>query len=861
LPFSPGSPSAGPIGLRNLVSDSPTLRHSSGSSVRGEPRPGGHAGRFRGVGLELLRLCCTRGRSRSGSGSRSVPSPCPPHACRQSGGNAAFTAPTGKVTGRSAPTTLHLGMGWFPDEPGGLNRYVRGLVEALTAAGADTAAVVLGPARDAPSYVEVAADSLDPLPHRLLAYARAARRKAGVDLVDAHFAFYALLQVALGPLRKLPLVVHFHGPWELEGRANGQRGLRPMAKRLTERVIYRRADEAVVLSRAFGHVLTERYGVSPWRVNVIPPGVNLERFSPGDRGAARRELGLPLDVWTALTVRRLIPRMGIDTLIDAWRRLPLDGALLLVAGDGPLRAPLERDAPANVHFLGQVDERLLPMHYRAADAVVVPSRSLEGFGLVVLEALACGTPVIVTDAGGLPEAVEGLEGNLVVPAGDVEALAERLAAAANGSKPLPTPRRARAHAERFTWSRAAEQHGEVYRRAVRGGRRLPLRVVYLDHTAALSGGELALLRLLPALKGVDAHVMLAEDGKLVRSLEAAGVSVEVLPLWESTRRLTRRQVEQPSFLAAGAATTGLYSLQLARRLRRLKPDLVHTNSLKSALYGGVAGRLAGIPVVWHVRDRIAPDYLGARATRAVQSAARRIPTAVIANSRTTLASLGVDGHVIPSPLVLGPPSPRAADGPFTVGIVGRIARWKGQHVFVEAFARAFPDGAERALVIGAPLFGADDQAYENEVRELVARLGLTGRVAFTGFVEDIPSWLSRLDVLVHASVVPEPFGQVVVEGLAAGVPVVASRAGGPAEIIEDGVNGFLVQPGDVTALADTMTYLAHAPEMRASIGARGRQSAKRFDVDQIAAEVRELYEQVVYRRVKAGGLSTKATPR
>jgi glycosyltransferase involved in cell wall biosynthesis len=752
------------------------------------------------------------------------------------------------VTDSAAPTSLHLGMGWFPDEPGGLNRYVRGLLESLNAAGADTAAVVLGPARDAPSYVEVAADSLDPLPWRLLEYARTARRKAGVDLVDAHFALYALLLVAIGPLRNLPLVVHFHGPWELEGKAVGQHGLRPTTKRLAERVIYRHADEAIVLSRAFGRVLMERYGVSPWRLNVIPPGVDLERFSPGDRRAARRELGLPLDAWTALTVRRLVPRMGIDALIDAWRRLPLDDALLLVAGDGSLRAPLEWDAPGNVRFLGRVDERLLPTHYRAADVVVVPSRSLEGFGLVVLEALGCGTPVIVTDAGGLPEAVEGLEGDLVVPAGDVEALANRLAAAANGSKPLATPRQARAHAERFTWSRAAEHHCEVYRRAVRGGRRLPLRVVYLDHTAALSGGELALLRLLPALEGVDAHVMLAENGKLVGRLEAAGVSVEVLPLAESTRGLTRRQVGEASLLAAGAATSGLYSLQLARRLRRLKPDIVHTNSLKSALYGGVAGRLAGVPVVWHVRDRIAPDYLGARATQVVRSAARLLPTAVIANSRSTLASLGVDGQVIHSPVAFNAPCPRDADGPFTVGMVGRVARWKGHHIFVEAFARAFPDGAERALVIGAPLFGADDQAYEDEVQQLVARLGLNGRVVFTGFVEDIPAWLARLDVLVHASVLPEPFGQVVVEGMAAGLPVVASRAGGPAEIIEDGVDGFLVPPGDVTALADTLAYLARTPEVRTSVGARGRQSANRFNVDDIAAEVLGLYEQVVSGR-------------
>lgn len=472
---------------------------------------------------------------------------------------------------------------------------------------------------------------------------------------------------------------------------------------------------------------------------------------------------------------------------------------------------------------------------------------------MVLEALACGTPVIVTDVGGLPEAVAGLDSDLVVPAGNAGALAERLAAAADGSKPLPTARRARAHAERFSWNRAAERHREVYRRAADGGRRLPLRVVYLDHTAALSGGELALLRLLPAMERVDSHVVLAEDGPLVCKLEAAGISVEVLPLAESTRMLTRRQVGRASSLAAGSATSGLYALGLARLLRRLKPDLVHTNSLKSALYGGTAGRLAGIPVVWHIRDRIAPDYLGARATRVVRLAARHLPTAVIANSDTTLVSLGVDGQVIPSPIGHVSATPRNGGGPFAAGIVGRIARWKGQHVFIEAFARAFPDGPERAFVIGAPLFGSDDRAYEEEVRQLVRQLGLEGRVRFTGFVEDVPSWLAQLDVLVHASVLPEPFGQVVAEGMAAGVPVVASRAGGPAEIIEDGVNGFLVAPGEAGALADVLTHLARRPEVRATVGAQGRQSAKRFEASVIAADVLRLYEQVTHVELASAG--------
>ncbi len=732
-------------------------------------------------------------------------------------------------------------MGWFPDDTGGLNRYFRGLLDALASIDASTSAVVLGPAHGVPTRVKVAGHSEEMLLRRLLAFARAAWRRPSPDVVDAHFAPYALLPAMFGPLRKLPLVVHFHGPWALEGRVGGDRAFVAVAKALIERAVYRRADEAVVLSRAFGRVLVDRYGVSPWRVNVIPPGVDLQRFSPGDRDQARRELNLPSDAWVVLTVRRLVARMGLEVLLDAWRALSITDGTLLIVGDGPLRAELEQRSPANVRFIGRVADDALPAYYRAADVLAVPSRSLEGFGLVVLESLACGTPVIVTDVGGLPETVNGLEGDLIVPARNPQALGQRLADAASGSKPLPTPEQTRAHAETFKWPEVAERHRAVYRRAVSGGRRLPLRVVYCDHTAALSGAELSLLRLLPALESVDAHVVLAEDGPLVRRLEGVGVSVEVLPLAESIRSASRSRVDRASVVAVGTAWAGLYSLRLARRLRQLKPDLVHTNSLKSALYGGVAGRLSGTPVIWQIHDRVAPDYLGERGTRIVQSAARWMPSSVIANSLVTLSSLGVDGCVIPCPIAAGPAKPRESNRPFMVGIVGRIARWKGQHLFLEAFARAFPDGPEHAIVIGAPLFGSDEERYDAELRELAVNLGLDSRVTFTGFVTDIAAAIAQLDVLVHASVLPEPFGQVIVEGMAAGVSVVAAAAGGPLELVDDGVDGLLYPVGDVDALASALERLAADSGLRSRLGAAGQAKSRRFAPEVIADEMTAAY--------------------
>src|SRR5439155_3304896 len=126
-------------------------------------------------------------------------------------------------------------------------------------------------------------------------------------------ALYAL-PVLLGPLRRAPLVFHFHGPWADESAAAGESAAVVRIKRLVERVAYRRAQELVVLSGAFKRTLVERYRVPPWRVHVIPPGVDLEPFSPGEPATARRRLEISADAWVVAAARRLVPRTGVRVL-------------------------------------------------------------------------------------------------------------------------------------------------------------------------------------------------------------------------------------------------------------------------------------------------------------------------------------------------------------------------------------------------------------------------------------------------------------------------------------------------------------------------------------------------------------------
>ena len=747
-----------------------------------------------------------------------------------------------------------LGKGWFPDQLGGLDRYFRDLLEHQP----EAVAVVVGPAGARPARVTAVSRHDVPLPRRLLTFAAAARRAAvDADVVDAHFALYALLPLLSRRVRALPAVVHFQGPWAQENVAQGDASaLRRVLRRTLECAVYRRAARVVVLSSAFRRVLVEQYRVSPWRVRVEPPGVDLRRFSPGDRATARARLGLGDGCFVAVCVRRLVPRMGLDLLLDAWaqaRARLAPGARLLIAGDGPQRAELEqriaRAGLDGVTLLGRVGDDALVDLYRAADVGVVPTRCFEGFGLVVLEAAACGTPTIVTRVGGLAEAVAGLDCSLAVTPDDAPALALRLTQAAQAGG-LPSRAATRRFAEAHSWQRVVARNRAVQREALApDAAHRRMRVVYLDHVAQLSGGEIALLRLLPHLTEVEAHMVLAEDGPFADALVQAGISTEVLPLAERARGLRKDRVAARTVPVAAIAATAWYILRLALHLRRLRPDLVHTNSLKAGVYGSIAARLAGVPVVWHVRDRVASDYLPRAAVRLVRFMTAKLSSAVIANSHATMRTLDPRARpvlvysVVPEALIAPRDELQRPAGPRTIGMIGRLAPWKGQDLFLRAFAEAFPDSDARCVLVGAAMFGED--AYEQQLHNLVDELQLDGRVEFRGFRSELWSELARMDILVHASLIPEPFGQVVLEGMAAKVPVIAADAGGPAELVDHDINGMLYPMGDGAALATTMRSLAGDEPRRKRLTAGGTATVSAYHPNVIAARMQALYRDVL----------------
>ena len=395
----------------------------------------------------------------------------------------------------------------------------------------------------------------------------------------------------------------------------------------------------------------------------------------------------------------------------------------------------------------------------------------------------------------------------------------------------------------------------------------PIRVLFFDHTATLGGGEIALLNLVRHLDPAKFKpiVVLATDGPFAKRLRP-DIETHILPL---SPKVTEMKKDSLGFSTIVHIRDLLaifgYVRQLCRLINNLNVDIIHTNSLKADVIGGLAGILSRRPVVWHVRDRIADDYLPPIAVRVFRQLCRLIPTYIIANSAATLRTLRLPSHshssAIPSGIVVNRKDTVVHDGTelvefvsgrtsnvLKVGLIGRISPWKGQHIFLEAAAqvhRHFP--VARFVVIGAALFG--ESQYDQQIRALPARLGIEDVVEFSGFRPNIQNAIADLNVVVHASTSGEPFGQIIIEGMAAAKPIVATNGGGVPEIVEDGLTGILVPMGEAQPMADAICEILADPEKAKQMGTRGRgRVEKHFTVELTATKVEAVYHEILRRR-------------
>ncbi|GAA4176614.1 glycosyltransferase [Shinella granuli] len=606
----------------------------------------------------------------------------------------------------------------------------------------------------------------------------------------------------------------------------------------------------VIANSSFTASLAAPY-VAAGRLRTVTPTVPAQAAADPDRLAAlRASHGEGLQV---VTLCRLEPRKGVDRLIEAVAALhpAYPGLTLHVAGDGADRARLEalaRDAgiAGAVIFHGRVPDAEKAALLEFADVFAMPARregnSVEGFGLVYLEAAWYGVPSLAGREGGAADAVHDGETGLLCDGADpasVTAALDRLLG--DRDFRLRLGENAARHARQQTWQHKIE---DFLMPPPEGKTTAGPRVLQLLPALGDGGVERSAVEMAGHLGALGLPNWIASaGGPLVAAAEAAGARHVTLPVGKKS-----------PFSAISAARA------VARLVDAEGIDIIHARSRVPAWVGLLARRLARRPV--HFVTTFHGVYSHGNALkRFYNSAMLRVPL-VIANSgfirdhivavygfpqaRVVVAPRGVEPDLFDP--ARAPAETRSAlrselgateIGPLVV-MVGRVTRWKGHAVLLEAAARLDRPDLRLAFV------GGGSDALVAELQRDIARLGLDGRVTFTGSRRDIPAVLAAADLAVSASTDPEAFGRAAIEAQAMGTPVIATDHGGSRETVLPGRTGWLVPPGDAAALAAALEEALSDPGRLKAMGANGREHVlANFTTRQMLEKEFSAYERLM----------------
>ncbi len=358
----------------------------------------------------------------------------------------------------------------------------------------------------------------------------------------------------------------------------------------------------------------------------------------------------------------------------------------------------------------------------------------------------------------------------------------------------------------------------------------------VQSSTELGGAERVLLNLLTASEDLRRRsltaVMRFGDGNLPARLREVGAEVVELP---------RTRIRQP-----------LQMLRTALALRTLARErgvrVVVGNGAHPQILAGWTARLSGAKAVFIVHMI---HHLPLRANATLDVLALKGPCdLMLANSEASLAPLrtlrpDVDKRLfhLGTPIITVPPEAvrtaraelGAADDEVVIGVFGRLQRWKAQDVFLAAAAQVGTARPRtRFVIVGGAMFGLEPE-YFSELRAAAAATGFADRIVFTDYRQDVAPFMAACDIVCHTSRVPEPFGMVVIEAMSLGRPVIATRGGGPSEIIAEREQGLLVPPDDPGALAAAILSLVDDPDLRSRVGARGRERVvSTFAIDKMA---------------------------
>jgi glycosyltransferase involved in cell wall biosynthesis len=397
-----------------------------------------------------------------------------------------------------------------------------------------------------------------------------------------------------------------------------------------------------------------------------------------------------------------------------------------------------------------------------------------------------------------------------------------------------------------------------------------MRVLFVSPAAELGGAERCLLDCLAALRengGVETHLVALADGPLVMQARDLGAKVQVIEAPSALSELGESGVGSESsgvLMALISATPDVmrFLARLRDAIASPKPDVVHTNGMKAHLLAGLVAPVRARLVI-HLHD-----FIGARrASRWLLPALSRIRrrAVFIANSRavaedfahiapganvTTVYNVVDTGYFregVAEPEWLAPLACLEAPAPGTIsfGLVATYARWKGHELFIEAaglMRNARPEAPVRFYVVGGPIYKTlGSQVRASELLQHARAAGLEASFGLVPFQDDIARAYRALDVVVHASTQPEPFGRTIVEAMACARPVIVARAGGAAELFAEGENALGFEPGSATGLAEVMTHTLD-PAIRTRLARAARNHAlASFSRSRLAPELLRAY--------------------
>ncbi|HAH21477.1 MAG: hypothetical protein A2Y00_03605 [Omnitrophica WOR_2 bacterium GWF2_43_52] len=607
--------------------------------------------------------------------------------------------------------------------------------------------------------------------------------------------------------------------------------------------------------------IREKCFIAKEKIFVVKNGADLTSFQPAsetEKRAIKGRLGLAGGK-VILYAGRLAENKGAHILLQAFNKLTYSDVTLILAGgitysdstqNEYLKSlkTLAEGKKEKIKFLGHVPHEKIPELYKAADIFAIPSQVEEALGISLIEAMATGLTVIGSKRGGIPELIEDKEnGVLVNDYSNPDAWRQRLdALLENDALSVSLGKKARQKTEvSLSWKHSADSLKHLYNQALANTK---TKVLFIETGSGFGGSAKYLYELTSRInkENFEPYVIYSGYGPNIKKVIELGIPARRINLFLEDKHNILLNYLYLFYWLIFRVLPNIF--RIAAIIKKTALDIVYLNNeLLSHLPSIIAAKLCGKKVICHNHglrqltfiERKLITYVDlfvcvSNATlEAIKEDVSNKPAKVVYNGLDTqdfdLGKIALDSKI-----------EALKKTKKLVGIYGRIVEWKGHSVFVEAAAGVLQDFPDTLfLVIGDDL--TPRKNFLKEVKRRVKELGIENSFVFTGWQEDTKPMVLGLDIVVHPSIKPEPFGLAVIEAMALERPVVASRLGALPEIIDDTVDGILFEPNNPQDLAQKIKLLLADDSQRQKIGKAARiKVANNFSIDKNIRSIESL---------------------